>query len=240
VLAGFISDLHLREAGEPLTDILLRFLDGPARRFPRLFVLGDLFEAWVGDDDRSDLAEAVAHGFAGLAAHGTRLYFQHGNRDFLLGANFAARACLRLLPDPCVVELGGCAVLLSHGDRYCTDDLDYQAFRRQVREPAWQQAFLSRSLGERQAFARQARAESAAHQRGEAMQLGDVNTGAVESELSLFGVRLLIHGHTHRPDRHLHDVDGQPRERWVLADWRGQGEVLALAADGRPRREPLL
>lgn len=239
MIAGFISDLHLAKAGEPLASILLRYLDGAAAECPRLFILGDLFEAWIGDDDPDELGAEVAAALARLAARGVRIGFQHGNRDFLLGADFARRAGLRLLPDPCVVELCGRAVLLSHGDRYCSDDLPYQAFRRQVRDPAWQAAFLSRPLSERQAFARQARAESAAHQRGSAAQLGDVNAGTVDAELGLFGVDLLIHGHTHRPAEHRHALAGRSVERWVLADWRERGEALLMHADGSLQRQAL-
>ncbi|MCK7593348.1 UDP-2,3-diacylglucosamine diphosphatase [Pseudomarimonas salicorniae] len=239
MLAGFISDLHLREAGEALTRILLSYLNGPARDLPRLYILGDLFEAWVGDDDDGALPAQVAEALSRLSAAGTAVHFQHGNRDFLLGADYARRAGMRLLPDPCVVDLGGQAVLLSHGDRYCTDDEPYQAFRRQVRDPAWQQGFLSRPLAERQAFAARARAESAAHQKSQSMELGDVNRDSVEAELALFGVDRLIHGHTHRPDQHNHEVGGRRRERWVLADWRTAGEVLLIGADGRPHRQTL-
>lgn len=239
MIASFISDLHLRDAEEPLAQILLRYLQGPARGCPRLFVLGDLFETWVGDDDRCALAEQVAGALAACAASGVRIGLQHGNRDFLLGADFARRAGLRLLPDPCVVELAGRAVLLSHGDRYCTEDQAYQAFRRQVRDPDWQLAFLSRPLDQRQTFARQARAESAAHQNTQSLQLGDVTTASVDAELALFGVDLLIHGHTHRPDVHLHRIGTRNVQRWVLADWRQHGEALLMGADGSLRREAL-
>ena len=239
MIASFISDLHLQSAAEPLAGILQRYLHGQARQCSRLFVLGDLFEAWIGDDDRNPLADQLAEDFAALAASGVQVYFQHGNRDFLLGAAFAGRAGLRLLPDPCVVELAGRAVLLSHGDRYCTSDTAYQSFRQQVRDPAWQQAFLARPLADRQAFARQARAESAAHQQGRSMELGDVEPAAVDAELALFGVDLLIHGHTHRPAMHDHRVDGRRCQRWVLADWREHGEALVMEADGSLRRETL-
>ena len=239
MIAGFISDLHLREPGQALSGILQRFLAGPARRCPRLFVLGDLFEAWVGDDDRSELAEQVAAGFAALASGGVQVCFQHGNRDFLLGEAYARRAGMRLLPDPCVVELAGRPVLLSHGDRYCTDDLPYQAFRRQVRDPAWQKAFLARPLAERQAFAAKARAESAAHQQEQSSKLGDVSRTTVEAELGLFGIDLLIHGHTHRPAEHAHRIGERTCQRWVLADWREHGEVLLMDSNAGLRRQVL-
>ncbi len=236
---GFISDLHLSAAGHPLTGILQRFLAGKARQCSRLFVLGDLFETWIGDDDDDALAGDVAGGFAALAASGTRVYFQHGNRDFLLGAEFARRAGMQLLPDPCVVEIAGRAVLLTHGDRYCIDDAPYQAFRRQVREPAWQKAFLSQPIQARRAYAAEARARSAAHQQGRALEIGDVNKDCVDAELALYGVDLLIHGHTHRPATHQHTVGARQIERWVLADWREQGEVLMLSDDRSIARHAL-
>ncbi|GIX36495.1 MAG: UDP-2,3-diacylglucosamine hydrolase [Lysobacteraceae bacterium] len=183
--------------------------------------------------------EEVAKALAGLAGHGVEIGLIHGNRDFLLGADFARRAGVRLLPDPCVVELAGQAILLSHGDRYCTDDASYQAFRQQVRAPEWQRAFLARPLAERKAYARKARQESADHQRGQPPELGDVVDASVEAELALFGVDRLIHGHTHRPACHRHRVGQRTVERWVLADWREHGEVLVLADDGRLAREVL-
>lgn len=237
--SGFISDLHLSDAGQPLTGILLRFLSGAAREYSRLFVLGDLFETWVGDDDDDALGRRVAEGFAELAASGTEVCFQHGNRDFLLGAAFASRAGMRLLPDPCVVEIAGRAVLLTHGDRYCIDDQAYQAFRRQVRDPAWQRTFLGQPLAARKAYAAEARARSAAHQQGRAQDIGDVNLSCVEEELALYGVDLLIHGHTHRPATHCHRMGPRQIERWVLADWREHGELLRLADDGSISRHVL-
>lgn len=237
--AQFISDLHLRQPGEALHGILQRFLRGAAQDAPRLYVLGDLFEAWIGDDAGDPLGDALADDFAGLVQRGVSVWFQHGNRDFLVGEDWCRRAGIRILPDPCVVELGGVITLLSHGDRYCTDDTAYQAFRRQVRDPAWQRQFLAQPVAARIAYARQAREQSAVHQKTATMELMDVNRDAIERELALYGVDRMIHGHTHRPDRHLHDIAGRMVERLVIADWRQQGEALCIADDGSVSRRVL-
>lgn len=242
--ACWISDLHLQSIEDPHTRILLDFLAGDARRARRVYVLGDLFEAYVGDDDDDPLIGRVREAFAALSAQGVELAFQHGNRDFLLGRDFARRAGMRLLPDPCVIDLCGRPVLLSHGDRYCIDDEAYQKVRAQLRDPVWQQAFLARPLAERRQFAAQARAASAAHQQGAAQQgadmaIFDVNEACVLGELRLFGIDRLIHGHTHRPARHTYPIDGRQAERWVLADWRGEGEALVADSAGQLSRLPL-
>jgi len=231
----FISDLHLDPSRPALTDILLRFLAGPARRADALYVLGDLFEAWVGDDGADALADEVAAGLRALADSGVPIAFIHGNRDFLLGADYAARCGMRRLPDPSVIDLYGQPTLLAHGDQLCTDDAAYQAFRRQVRDPDWQAGFLAQPLAARRAYAAQARAASAAHQRGLADDIGDVNGGAVEALFASTGIDLLIHGHTHRPGEHVLDVDGRGCRRIVLADWRDTGEALAIDPEGLSR-----
>ena len=234
--AHFISDLHLLSADEPRTQILLRYLRTQAHQANALFVLGDLFEAYLGDDDDAPVLAAVADGLGRLAASGTAVFLMHGNRDFLIGAHFAQRAGARLLSDPSVVRLGGIDTLIAHGDAYCLDDLAYQAARKQLRDPAWQSGFLSQPLIARRAFAEQARAQSKAHQQGMTMELMDVNEAAIEQSLRLFGVNRMIHGHTHRPAEHAHRLGDDPAERIVLADWREQGEALVIDADGGYRR----
>lgn len=234
--ACWISDLHLQSLDDPHTRILLDFLAGDARRARRVYVLGDLFEAYVGDDDDDPLVGRVREGFADLSARGVELAFLHGNRDFLLGRDFARRAGMRLLPDPCVIDLCGQPVLLSHGDRYCIDDAAYQKVRVQLRDPDWQQAFLARPLIERRQFAVQARAASAAHQQGGDAAIYDVNEACVLGELRLFGIDRLIHGHTHRPARHAYPIGDRTAERWVLADWRGHGEALVADQQGELSR----
>ncbi|MGQ0802143.1 MAG: UDP-2,3-diacylglucosamine diphosphatase, partial [Pseudomarimonas sp.] len=159
---------------------------------------------------------------------GVRLGFICGNRDFLLGAAYAARCGMRRLPDPCVISLDGRATLLSHGDALCKSDLAYQAFRSQVRDPHWQANFLAQPLQARRAYAEQARRASADHQRGMDAVIGDVDAASVATMLAQYGIDRLIHGHTHRPANHLFEVDGRQCERIVLADWREQGEALLV------------
>jgi UDP-2,3-diacylglucosamine hydrolase len=235
----FVSDLHL-DAGRPAaTACFLDLLRGPARQADALYILGDLFEAWLGDDERSPLADSVAEGLHALADSGVPIAFIRGNRDFLLGHDYAGRCRKRLLPDPCVIDLYGEPTLLLHGDLLCTDDAAYQAFRRQVRDPAWQAGFLAQPLDARRAFAAQARAASASHQSEVGDGITDVSPATVEATFARYGIRRMIHGHTHRPQLHRLSVAGSERERVVLADWYGRGEVLAVAPDGSIGRRGL-
>jgi UDP-2,3-diacylglucosamine hydrolase len=193
-----------------------------------------LFEAWVGDDDPSDAGAFVAAKVRELTDAGVPVYFIRGNRDFLLGAAYAQCAGITLLPDPAVVLLHGEPTLILHGDLLCTDDLAYQQFRTQTREPRWQAHFLSQPLGARLAFAAQARAASKARygelvNKGMAESIGDVAPATVREWFTRYGVRRMIHGHTHRPA--IHD-EGDGRTRIVLGDWYEQGSVLRVGADG--------
>ena len=235
----FVSDLHLDPARPQVTELFLRFLRDEGRRADALYILGDLFEAWVGDDDPSGTGARTAEALALLASQGTRIGFIHGNRDFLLGHDYAARCRMRLLPDPAVVALYGEPVLLMHGDLLCTDDTAYQAFRAQTRDPAWRQRFLAQPLAARQAFAAQAREASMARQRemiagdrGTFETVTDVAPATVEATLVRFGVSTLIHGHTHRPAIHQLQAAGRACRRIVLGDWYEQGSVLRVDADG--------
>jgi UDP-2,3-diacylglucosamine hydrolase len=233
----FVSDLHLDPVRPQATRLFLDFLAGEARNADALYVLGDLFEAWVGDDDPSETGAAVADALHALSAAGVPVRFQRGNRDFLLGIDYARRAGFAILPDPAVVVLHGNPVLLTHGDLLCTDDLAYQQFRAQTRDPAWQQRFLSQPLEARIAFAHQARAASQARQ-GELREAGtmetitDVAPATVEEYFIRYGVDTMIHGHTHRPAIHALEVDGRERRRIVLGDWYEQGSVLRVDAEG--------
>ena len=233
----FISDLHLDDARPQVTALFSRFVEGEARGADALYILGDLFEAWIGDDDPSDTGRIVAEALRGLSDSGVPVYFMHGNRDFLVGADYAARAGMALLHDPSVVVLHGRPVLLMHGDTLCTDDTAYQQFRAQSRDPRWQAQFLSGPLAARQAFAEQARAASRAHQAGlreaGAMDaITDVAPRTVEATFRQFGIDTLVHGHTHRPAVHALDVDGRACTRTVLGDWHEQGSVLRVDAAG--------
>lgn len=228
----FISDLHLDPARPHITELFRDFLAGEARGAKALYVLGDLFEAWVGDDDDGELAGQVADALAGLAGAGVPVHLMHGNRDFLIGATYAARCGATLLADPSVEIIGGEPTLLMHGDTLCTDDREYQRFRARVRAPEWQEEFLALPLDERRDIARRMRDASREHTAGAPEAIMDVNQDAVKAAMREHGVRRLIHGHTHRPAIHALDLDGEPAERIVLGDWYEQGSVLRCDESG--------
>jgi UDP-2,3-diacylglucosamine hydrolase len=228
----FISDLHLDASRPRIIELFLGFLENEAAKANALYILGDLFEAWIGDDAEDDVGERVAQGLARLHACGVPCFYIHGNRDFLLGDAYARRARMTLLPDGSVVEIEGNHVLLMHGDTLCTDDAPYQKFRRDTHTPAWQRAFLERPIAERRQFAVQARAESQRYTRSADDAITDVNAEAVAATLRRHSGGRLIHGHTHRPARHDISLDGTPTERIVLGDWYEQGSVLRVD-DGR-------
>ena len=237
--ALFISDLHLSAARPEVVGLFLRFLAGPARRAEALYILGDLFEYWAGDDNLEDAFNArVVSGLAETAAAGTQVYFMRGNRDFLIGDRFAQAAGATLMDDPLQVTLHGTATLLTHGDQLCTDDVSYQAFRRQVREPAWIAAFLARPLQERKREIERLRSLSEAEKRRKSAAIMDVNAGAVAALLRRHGYPSLVHGHTHRQARHVHRVDQRECERWVLPDWHETVDALAIDERGA-RFEPV-
>lgn len=236
--ALFISDLHLAEDRPQTTAAFLRFLAGPAAAAGSLFILGDLFDYWAGDDDDTAFNGWICRALHAVSESGVALYFMAGNRDLLAGDGFARAAGLQILPDPTLVRLGECPVLLSHGDAQCTDDVAYQAYRKQVRDPVWQAGFLAQPLAERRAFIERVRAQSEAAKREKAMTIMDVNPAAIEALLREHGHPTLIHGHTHRPARHEHLVDGRRCERWVLADWHDRATWLEFDGSAfEPRRE---
>jgi UDP-2,3-diacylglucosamine hydrolase len=224
----FVSDLHLDDARPHIVDDFERFCAGEARSADALYILGDLFEAYIGDDDDAALNARVARALRGAADAGAPVYFVVGNRDFLLGEAYARRCGMGLVDDGAVIDLHGTPTLILHGDVLCTDDDAYLAFRKQVRDPAWQQAFLARPLRERRAFAAQARDASRAHTSSTDMAIMDVNPQAVENALRQAGVTRMIHGHTHRPAIHEFTLDGKPAQRLVLGDWYEQGSVLRV------------
>lgn len=224
-----ISDLHLTAQDAATYAAFCAFLAGPARLASHLYILGDLFEYWIGDDDDEAFNRQVEQQLAALAHSGVQLGLLVGNRDFLLGDAFARRSQLTLLRDPSLVRHFDRQALLAHGDQYCTDDVAYQQFRQLVRNPSWQAAFLARPLAERRAEARTIRQRSEAAKQGKTMAIMDVNAAEVANALQQAGQSLLIHGHTHRPARHQLDAG----ERWVLPDWHdGSGGWLQWGAAG--------
>lgn len=224
----FVSDIHLDDRRPETTELFLRFLHGEARGAEALYILGDLFEFWLGDDSPPECALQVADALSALKETGVDCFFQHGNRDFLVQTTYAGQAGLKLLPEEFIVDLYGENVLLMHGDSLCTDDEEYLQFRAMVRNPAWQIEFLSRSPQERLQIALQARDASAEHKGKLAMDIMDVNADMVQATFQRHAVRKLIHGHTHRPHVHELLVDGQPARRIVLGDWYTQGSVLRV------------
>ncbi len=229
----FISDLHL-SAKEPQAARLFRhFMQRIAPGADALYILGDLFEYWAGDDDLSDpFHESIVHALQKLAANGTRIYLMHGNRDLLMGQALASACSAKLLSDPVLLDLYGTATLISHGDALCTDDAAYQAFRTQVRDTQWQRTFLARPLAERKAFIEGLRWQSTQEKQTKSIDIMDVNTDAVAALLREYDYPRLIHGHTHRPKHHQHLVDGHACERWVLGDWHDEGNFLRCDASG--------
>lgn len=230
----FISDLHLCSSRPAITALFLDFLSSTALQADALYVLGDLFEYWAGDDDLDDPHhQAVIMAFQQLHSAGTITYFIHGNRDFLIGARFAAASGMTLLTDPYALTLYGHNIVLSHGDALCTDDTDYQKFRQQVRTADWQTGFLGLPLTTRKAQIEALRQRSEQEKSHKSMQIMDVNGDAVDALLRTQDYpALLIHGHTHRPGHHTLVVDGRQCERWVLGDWYEQGSCLRLDATG--------
>ena len=229
----FISDLHL-SAKQPLsTQVFLRFMQYLAPKAEALYVLGDLFESWAGDDDLDDpFHQHITHALRTLSAGGTRLFIMHGNRDFLMTEKLASACQATLLPDPTLLNLYGTPTLLTHGDILCTGDAAYQDYRSQVHDPAWQQQFLSQPLAQRKAFIEQLRARSEDEKQHKSSKLMDVSDAAVSDLLREHCYPRLIHGHTHRLNRHLHTVDGHACERWVLGEWHEAGHALRCGTSG--------
>lgn len=216
----FISDLHLPVTASPLREAFAKFLAGPARQAEALYILGDLFEVWAGDDAGLRDYGVERACLRNLAAAGVPIFFQHGNRDFMVGTQFAAAAGLQILPDPVKVELASVPTLISHGDVFCTDDTGYQRWRRFSRNPLAQTAWRAMPLSWRERAAGGIRANSDASKPNKSSEIMDVNDGAVRQALRDYGVSRLIHGHTHRPAEHDYDIDGRACRRHVLADWR--------------------
>lgn len=229
----FISDLHLAPERPQITGQFIAFAREVASRAEALYILGDLFEYWIGDDDVEEpLNREIEDALARLVETGTAVHFMHGNRDVLVGAQFAQRCGVRLLADPALVDLYGTPTLLMHGDTLCIDDLEYQKFRAYAHDPKNQAQFLALPPQARRERMRGWRAESESSKLDKTDAIMDVSPAAVEQTLREHGYPRMIHGHTHRPARHLHRIDGRTCERWVLNDWFVRGGYLRCDAAG--------
>ena len=233
----FVSDVHLDAATDGATEQFLDFLEKYAARAEALYILGDLFEAWIGDDDREPQKGRVLRALGKLTRSGVACFVLHGNRDFLLGESFAERTGCILLPDPVVADFEGERVLITHGDALCTDDRAYQELRSTVRAARWQRRFLDLPVASREALALRARAGSRAHIERAVPDIMDTHPEAVIAAMRATGVRRLIHGHTHRPAVHELSLDGSPAYRIVLGAWYEQGSYLHLEAGRYELRE---
>lgn len=229
----FISDLHLSADHPHSAAEFDRFIATLAPQAEALYILGDLFEYWAGDDHRHDAFHAhIIAALHDLANHGIKIYLMHGNRDLLIGDELAQAAGATLLADPSLLDLYGTPTLLSHGDQLCTDDVEYQQFRAQVHNPEIQRKFLAQPLAARKAHIEDLRRQSSTAKQGKDSMIMDVNDDAVDALLREHDYPRLIHGHTHRPKRHVHIVDGHICERWVLSDWEHKPSALRCDAQG--------
>lgn len=234
------SDLHLGPATPATSEAFLAFLEAAREEAAALLLPGDIFDAWIGDDVIRAAPPWLATALTALRDTASRIpvWLGRGNRDFLIGEELAQALGAKLLPEPALLETDYGQILLTHGDEFCTDDAAYQQFRKMVRDPRWQAEFLARTIPERLAMAQQARGESQAANQMKSMEIMDVNAAAIESVFRETGVRVLVHGHTHRPARHVLEVDGKKRERWVLPDWDcdhvspARGGWLVIDQDG--------
>jgi len=227
-----ISDLHLEEERPDITRAFLHFLATRARQAEALYILGDFFEVWIGDDAMTPFQQSIADALRALSERGTRIYLMHGNRDFMLGKGFCRAAGCTLLGDPSVVELGGERVLLMHGDSLCTRDEGYMRLRRLLRNPLSLFILRNLPLSTRRKLARKLRNKSRTQTRMKASDIIDVTPELIPRVLAEHGVRTLIHGHTHRPATHELEVDGRPARRIVLGDWDQQGWALQADESG--------
>ena len=228
----FISDLHLEAERPDITRAFLHFLSTRARTAEALYILGDFFEAWIGDDGMDEFQHAIARALREVSDSGTRIYLMHGNRDFLIGQAFCREAGCTLLRDPSLIDLGGEKILLMHGDSLCTLDVAYMKLRRWLRNPLSLFILRNLPLSSRHKLARKLRKESRAQTRMKASEIVDVTPSEVEKIMRDKGVRILIHGHTHRPAVHELEIDGRPARRIVLGDWDSQGWALEADEQG--------
>ncbi|MEY2928550.1 MAG: UDP-2,3-diacylglucosamine pyrophosphatase [Pseudomonadota bacterium] len=227
----FLSDIHLCESRPSITDAFVSFLNKVTNEVDALYILGDLFEYWIGDD--SNQHENVIEALKKLTDRHIQVFLMHGNRDFLIGSAFEKKTGAVLLNDPILVEIFGKKILLCHGDTLCTDDIEYQSFRDKIRSESWKNEFLKKSLSERVSIANEFRKESELNKKKKSLEIMDVNLDEVNRTLIQFNYPdFLIHGHTHRPNQHSINLDGHQIQRIVLGDWYEQGSYLILNAHG--------
>jgi UDP-2,3-diacylglucosamine hydrolase len=227
----FISDLHLDHKRPAITQAFYDFLNTTAKDVEALYILGDFFEAWLGDDDDTPLYLEVIAQLKNYTDNGTAVYLMHGNRDFLIGERFAQRAGVNLMKDPSVIDYHGQQYLLMHGDSLCTKDKEYMQFRAKVRSPQWQQQVLSKTLEQRRNYAKELRQQSQAMTSLKAEDIVDVSPEAVMDIMQQYNVNSLIHGHTHRPNTHPLTIDNKSAQRTVLGDWGELGWYIQLTPE---------
>lgn len=222
----FVSDIHLDDLRPAITSLFLDFLKESAYHAETLYILGDLFEVWIGDDDTSSLNLKIISALHQLTISGTQAFLIHGNRDFMIGKKFEDASGCKIIPDPTVINLYGTDTVLMHGDTLCTDDTEYMEFRTMVRDPAWQNEFLGRPIQERKNIASKLREQSKTKTQGKPIELMDVAQKTVVETLIKYNAQHMIHGHTHRPDTHQFTLNNKPAQRIVLGDWYQNGSVL--------------
>jgi UDP-2,3-diacylglucosamine hydrolase len=228
----FISDLHLDADNPDIAEQFIGLLESEVLAADALYILGDLFESWIGDDDPNEHYAMIKQAIRKVVDQGVPVCFMHGNRDFMIGGDFAAETGAKILPDPYVLDIHGASVLLSHGDAYCTDDVEYQEVRKMTRNPQWQAMMLTKPVQERLEFAARAREASMAHGGAINQDITDVNSAAIEQAFREANVSIMLHGHTHRPNVHALEVDGRDCTRIVLGDWYERGSVLRWDENG--------
>jgi UDP-2,3-diacylglucosamine hydrolase len=221
----FISDLHLEKIKSPITNIFTKFLD-ELNKNDSLYILGDLFESWIGDDDVSELSQYIADRLGSLSERNISVAIMHGNRDFLIGEDFCKASSIELINDPLIIEINTKKVMLTHGDELCTDDKEYQAFRSVVRNPLWQKDFLNFPISKREKIAGEAKDASKDSKENKTMEIMDVNTDAVFKAFNDHEIEIMIHGHTHRPNIHKISNEGKNLTRYVLGDWSKNSAII--------------
>jgi len=228
----FISDIHISEQYPEIGEQLIDFLENQAQQSDALYILGDLFEYWLGDDDTNPEYKKIQSALKLFTDKKTPTYFIHGNRDFLIGETFAHETGIKILSDPSIIELYGERILISHGDIFCTDDVEYQSSRKQTRDPNWQKMILEKPLKERKVFANEAREKSSIYTQKINEVLMDVNQSETNKTFEKYGLNRIIHGHTHKPAIHNSMINGELYKRIVLGDWYEQGSVLKWDQSG--------